>query len=239
MSGAAWPHVPQRAGPELETHALREIRMKTSTLAILIGAVALAAGCANPTRSRNLADPSVAATTLAQQVCSNCHGLTGNAVSPNFPNLAAQMEGYFIVQLNGFKSHGRQDPAGFEYMWGLSRSLTDEQIKGLAAYYAAQKPAKQPIEGKPEKIDAGKTIFANGLSAKNVPACMTCHGPEGQGNATFPRIAGQHADYLVKQLIVFQRTDERPEGSIMKTVAHELSRQDIENVAAYLQAMPN
>jgi cytochrome c553 len=211
--------------------------MKSSTLAVFITAVALSSGCANITRSRDLANPNVTATTLAQQVCSNCHGLTGNSTSPNFPNLAAQVEAYSIAQLSAFKSHGRQDPAGFEYMWGLSRSLTDEQVKGLAAYYAAQAPAKQPVEGDAGKMGAGKAIFENGLSVKNVPACATCHGADGQGNAPFPRLAGQHADYLVKQLVVFQRTDERPEGSIMKTVAHDLSRQDIENVAAYVQAM--
>jgi cytochrome c553 len=213
--------------------------MKSSTLALLITAVSLSAGCANPTRSRDLANPSVTAVTLAQQVCSNCHGLTGNAISPVFPNLAGQVEAYFIAQLNGFKSHGRQDPAGFEYMWGLSRSLTDDQIKGLAAYFAAQKPVRQPIEGDASRMAAGKAIFENGVSAKNVPACSSCHGAEGQGIAAFPRIAGQHADYLVKQLIVFQRTDERPEGSIMKTVAHELTQQDIENVAAYVQSIAN
>ncbi|WP_372524273.1 c-type cytochrome [Piscinibacter sp.] len=213
--------------------------MKSSTLALMIAAAMLSAGCANPTRSRDLANPNVTATTLAQQVCSNCHGLTGNAISPNFPNLAGQVEAYFVAQLNGFKSHGRQDPAGFEYMWGLSRSLTDDQIKGLAAYFAAQKPARQPGEGTASQVAAGKAIFENGMSAKKVPPCSSCHGAEGQGNGPFPRIAGQHADYLVKQLVVFQRTDERPEGGIMKTVAHELSAQDIENVAAYAQSMAN
>jgi cytochrome c553 len=44
---------------------------------------------------------------------------------------------------------------------------------------------------------------------------------------------------VVKQLIVFQRTEGRPEGSVMKTVAHELMPEDIENVAAYVQAMAN
>ena len=213
--------------------------MKSSTLALLITAASLSTGCANTTRSRDLANPNVTATTLAQQVCSNCHGLAGNSTSPIFPNLAGQLEAYLIAQLNGFKSHGREDPAGFEYMWGLSRRLTDEQIKGLAAYFATQKPARQPVEGAASRIEAGKAIFANGLSAKNVPACSSCHGAEGLGNGPFPRIAGQHADYVVKQLVVFQRTDERPEGTIMKTVAHELTRQDIENVAAYVQAMAN
>ena len=213
--------------------------MKSTTLLLLLAASAISSGCANTTRSRDLANPNVTATTLAQQVCSNCHGVTGIATSPNFPNLAGQTEAYVIAQLNGFKSHDRQDPAGFEYMWGLSRSLTDDQIKGLAAYFAAQQAARQPVEGTAAQMEAGKEIFVNGVSAKNVPACATCHGAEGQGNATFPRLAGQHADYLAKQLLVFQRTDERPAGSIMKTVAHELTRDDIENVAAYLQATPN
>jgi len=213
--------------------------MKATSLALLMTGALLSVGCANPTRSRNLADPSVSATTLAQQVCSNCHGLTGNATSPNFPNLAGQMEGYIVAQVNGFKSHGRRDPAGFEYMWGLSRSLTEDQIKGLAAYFAAQTPQKQPVEGTVAQVQAGKAIFEGGVSAKSIPPCATCHGPEGKGNGEFPRIASQHADYLVKQLVVFQRTDERPEGSVMKVIAHDLTSEDIENVAAFAQAMAN
>jgi cytochrome c553 len=212
--------------------------MKSATLALVAAVAALSVGCANPDRSRDLANPTVSATTMAQQVCSNCHGMTGSSVSPNFPNLAGQTEPYFVAQLNGFRSHGRRDPAGFEYMWGLSRSLTDKQIEGLAAYYAAQSPAPERIEGDRSRFEAGKTIFASGVADKGVPACSTCHGAEGKGNATFPRLAGQHADYLVKQLVVFQRTDERPEGSIMKTVAHELTEQNIRDVAVYLQALP-
>ncbi|MDE2402612.1 MAG: cytochrome c4 [Burkholderiales bacterium] len=207
--------------------------MKSVYFVGAIAAAALAAGCANPSRSRDLANPSVPALVMAQQVCSNCHGVTGNAVSPNFPNLAGQPEAYIVSQLSGFKNHGRRDPAGFEYMWGLSRSLTEEQIQGLASYYASQTPARQPIEGDASRIAAGKAIFEGGA-----PACGACHGSEGQGMATFPRIAGQHADYVVKQMLVFQRTDERPEGSVMKTVTHGLSHDDIKNVAAFVQSLP-
>jgi cytochrome c553 len=211
--------------------------MKTLHTLIAVAAAALAAGCANPERSRDLNNPNVAAATLAQQVCSNCHGLTGNAVSPNFPNLAGQVAPYTVAQLKGFKGQSRQDPAGFEYMWGLSRSLTDAQIDGLAAYYAAQSlvaPAAADRSG----LAAGKAIFESGVADKGVPACAGCHGPQGQGMAAFPRLAGQHADYVVKQLLVFQRTDERPAGSIMKTVAHDLTAQNVRDVADYVQALP-
>jgi len=204
--------------------------------AVMIG---LVAGCANVLRSRDTANPNVSGSVLALQVCSNCHGPTGNSISPNFPNLAAQQQTYLVAQLNEFKGHSRDDPAGSEYMWGLSRSLTDKQIQELATYFAGQKLERQRVEGKPERIAAGKAIFANGVADKSVPACASCHGPEGMGNPAFPRIAGQHVDYLFKQLNVFQRTNERPQGVVMKTVAHQLTEQNIKDVSAYLQAMPN
>lgn len=212
--------------------------MKTRTLTLL-AAAALVAGCTSLDRSRTLGDPRVSALAIAQQVCSNCHGLDGNAVSPNFPNLAGQTETYLVAQLRGFKGQGRRDPAGFEYMWGLSRGLGDEQIQGLARYYAAQTPRRQAPEASPWVAQAGKSIYENGVPDRNVPACAGCHGASGQGQDAFPRLAGQHADYVVKQLVVFQRTDERPEGSVMKTVAHELTAADIARVSAYVQSLTN
>ena len=203
--------------------------------AVAMGVVA----CADVSRSRDLGDPEVAGATLAQQVCSNCHGVTGMAVSPNVPNLAAQQPDYLAAQLKGFRERSRRDPAGYEYMWGISRKLTDRQIEELAAYYAAQSARSQPVEGTPAAAGAGQTIFENGLADKGVPPCGTCHGSDAFGKGAFPRLAGQHADYLVKQLTVFQRTDERPEGGPMKTVAHALSHTEFTQVAAYLQSMPS
>jgi mono/diheme cytochrome c family protein len=60
-----------------------------------------------------------------------------------------------------------------------------------ARYYASQRPARQPIEGATARMAAGKALFEGGVPAKNIPACVTCHGSEGQGNGMFPRIAGQ------------------------------------------------
>ena len=195
-------------------------------------------GCTNIENSRALADPSVSGTTLARQVCSLCHGVDGRSTSPNFPNLAAQQPAYFIAQMNGFRNHGRVDPAGFEYMWGLSRNLTDNQIKALAAYYAAQTAASPGSAGNPAMVAKGKVVFEQGVPEKNITACVACHGQQAQGNEQFPRLAHQHADYLVKQLKVFQRTDERPEGGIMKTIAHGLTPENMAEVAAYLQELP-
>ena len=204
------------------------------TLLFALAALACAA-CAGPERSRNLNDPTVPAVAMAQQVCSNCHGIDGNSVSPNFPRLAAQPQPYLLEQLKAFRGHGRSDPAGFEYMWGLSRSLTDAQVEGLANYFSSQQPAPNPAHSDPVLVARGKALFEEGNPGKNLPACKVCHGDRAQGNATFPRLAAQHADYLVKQLGVFQRTDQRPEGAVMKTIAHLLDENDIRAVAAYLQ----
>ncbi len=207
--------------------------------ALAAGLVALGvAACANLERSRNLNDPRVPASAIARQVCSNCHGIEGNSVSPNFPNLAAQQERYTADQLKNFRKHSRSDPAGFEYMWGLSRHLTDEQIDGLAAYFASQQPRPQQGGAAGPGFDNGRKIFEGGIPEKNIPACTGCHGDRGQGNGQFPRLANQHADYVIKQLAVFQRTDERPEGAIMKVVAHELTETNIRDLAAFVERMP-
>jgi len=211
--------------------------MKTATITLVLALAMISASCTTTENSsRNLGDPSVHGKTLAQQVCSDCHGITGNSVNPTFPKLAGQQEWYLIDQLKGFRSHNRMDPPGFEYMWGISRSLTDAQIKELAAYFSKQKPnADKPENAKLE--NAGKRIFANGVPAKGSPACWMCHGADGAGNEQHPRIAGQHANYIVKQLLVYQSTEERPGGAEMKVVAHHLTREDIQAVAAYVSTM--
>ncbi|MCM8621970.1 MAG: cytochrome c4 [Candidatus Accumulibacter sp.] len=208
-----------------------------STIAIPLIAALAAFGCSNLERSRSLANPDISAQTIALQVCSNCHGVDGNATSPNFPNLAGQQKAYLVAQLKQFHDHSRSDPAGFEYMWGLSRSLTDAQIEGLAEYYAAQAP-KMPAEPDATLAAEGREIYDKGLPAQEVPPCAACHGEQGRGNEAFPGLAYQHADYIRKQLLVFQRTDERPEGSVMKTVVHGLTERDMAAVAEFVQGFP-
>jgi cytochrome c553 len=210
--------------------------MQRLTLPLAMAVVALGAGCSSIERSRNLADPAVSGQTLAQQVCSNCHGRDGNSISPNFPNLAAQQKDYLVSELDEFRKHSRIDPAGFEYMWGLSHNLTDKQVGELADYYAAQKVVS-PGAGNPIRAAKGQRTFEEGITAAGTPPCKTCHGEHGAGDGMFPRIAYQHADYIVKQLTVFQRTDERPDASMMKVVAHGLSKDNIDDVAQYLQGM--
>ena len=199
----------------------------------------IGAGCSNIERSRNLNNPAVTGRILAEQVCSVCHGVDGNSIAPTFPRLAAQQAAYITNQLKNFRSHGRSDPAGEEYMWGLSQHLTDEQIAGIADYYSKQKVRKGDIPaGDPSLLATGKEIFEKGVPDKNVIACAACHGPKAEGIEAFPRLANQHADYIVKQLDVFQNTKGRPDTP-METIVHPLTGDNKEAVAAYLQAFPD
>jgi cytochrome c553 len=196
-------------------------------------------GCSSLERSRNLGNPAVPGHVLAEQVCSNCHGLDGNSQSPAFPRLAGQQALYLTNQLKNFRGHSRIDPAGSEYMWGLSHRLTDVQIADIAAYYSRQTPRRTGNRASdPKLVAAGKTIFETGVPEEKVIPCMACHGPKAEGIEAFPRLASQHSDYILKQLNIFQNTQGRP-GTPMEFVVHPLTGANKSAVAAYLQSLPN
>jgi cytochrome c553 len=211
--------------------------MKNTLSILLAGLAVIASGCSNLERSRDLANPNVSPAVTAVQVCSICHGIDGNSVSPNFPRLAGQQAAYLVAQLQNFRSHERSDPPGFVYMWGISHHLTDEQIKGLADYFSKQVPKRNAVVDAP-LLAAGKEIYEQGVPDQNVIACSACHGPKAEGIEAFPRLAWQHADYIVKQLDIFQNTQGRP-GTPMETITHPLTGANKEAVAAYLQAFPD
>ena len=183
------------------------------------------------------AGPAVAddfATKLATQVCANCHNADGNSINPQFPRLAAQQKDYLVNQLKNLRSQTRTNPDAHDYMWGLTRSLDDKAIEGLAEYYSNQKPVPGDVID-PKGLELGKSIFEKGIKERDVPACATCHGANAEGLGMFPRLAGQHRSYLVKQLKVFH-TNQRPNWEIMQPVVKTLSDAEMEAIATYLRS---
>lgn len=170
---------------------------------------------------------------LIRRECSTCHGAGGISVSPTFPNLAGQQAAYLEVQLKAFRDRSRADPHAQAFMWGMAAQLTDSTIADIAAYFAAQPPAKG-TPGDPAEIAAGKKIFEEGIAAQQVPPCQSCHMKNAEGNAVFPRLAGQHRGYLEKQLEVFA-TGLRA-NPIMHENAKNLSALQISQVAAFLSS---
>jgi cytochrome c553 len=211
---------------------MKKVVQSISLVALLAGS-----GCHDLERSRAIDNPAVAGKTIALQVCSNCHGANGVSVSPMFPKLAGQQRQYLIDQLTDFKTHSRADPNAKKFMWGFTH-LTDTQINELATYFSSQQAAALGEHGNRRLVSEGRAIYAFGLPDKGVAACVSCHGQHGEGAGQFPRLAGQHADYVVKQLLVYQRTEDRPRGAIMKAVCNNMSEQDMRAVAAYVEAFP-
>ena len=173
------------------------------------------------------------AITLIRRECSTCHGQTGISVAPTFPNLAGQQAPYLEAQLKAFRDRSRADPHAQAFMWGMAAQLTDTTIAEIAAFFATQPPAKgKPAE--PAEIAAGQKIFEEGIAAQQVPPCQSCHLKNAEGNAVFPRLAGQHRSYLEKQLEVFA-TGLRA-NPIMHENAKNLTALQISQVAAFLSS---
>jgi cytochrome c553 len=171
----------------------------------------------------------------AVQTCGTCHGTNGRSVSPTFPNLAAQTAPYIEAQLKAFKDQTRADPDAQAYMWGMAAQLSDAQISELAGYFSKQ-PAPTPGKsGGAAAVARGKQVFEEGVPARQIPPCASCHGAHGEGMATFPRLAGQHAPYLLKQILVIQNALRN--APVMHGVVKDLSRDQILAVTAYLESI--
>ncbi|HHX4432778.1 TPA: c-type cytochrome, partial [Burkholderia contaminans] len=163
-----------------------------------------------------------------------CHGAGGRSESPMFPKLNAQTSEYIEAQLKGFREHARGENAARDYMWGMAALLDAGAVKSLADYFSHQ-PATRGATGDATLTARGQEIFERGVPDKGVPACASCHGAEAQGAGTFPRLAGQHKEYLLRQIEVF-KNGTRGNAPVMSAVAHTLDDAQAKAVAVYLQS---
>jgi len=202
------------------------------TLILLAGATVLGGAAAAD-------EPDAAAQAHAQSlaitVCGTCHGTRGNSTQPKYPRLAGQKDSYLAAQLKAFRAQTRGDPDAIGYMWGMASQLDDETIDALAQYYAGQKP-EASRGGDPAAVARGREIYEHGIESEGVPACSSCHGPDAHGLQEFPRLAGQHSQYVLKQLASFQSNMRKV--AIMHGVAQNLRLPEMQAVAAYVQSQP-
>jgi len=171
---------------------------------------------------------------LANEVCSSCHGQNGRSAAPTFPHLAAQTAPYLEVQLKAFRDQSRGDPDAVAYMWGMASQLDDVTIGALSEYYAQQKAAggRRGTQG---AIDAGRKIFEQGIPERQIAACESCHGKGAEGIGAIPRLAGQHAPYLFKQMLVIQNVLRT--APVMHGVVKDLTRDQMQAIAAFLESL--
>jgi cytochrome c553 len=164
--------------------------------------------------------------------CVACHGNAGNSSITQNPKLAGQHAAYLQKQLHEFKGPTRNNAV----MTAISKALSDDDIRNLAAYLEQQK--QQPGAAKNKAtVELGKKIYRAGIAEKNVPACAGCHGPNGAGvPAQFARIGGQHQDYTVAQLTNF-RTGTRANNAQMTAVGKRMSDDEMQAVADYIAGL--
>lgn len=209
---------------------------RPAVTSLIVAAIALASTAVRDAQAATLVvppDPSALnATQLVSNACSRCHGFHGVSTSPLFPNLAGQIPGYIETELRLFRQRGRSDPHARAFMWGIARALTDEQIKGVALYFSTQPPVAGKGSSNPALADKGKLLYENGAPERDIEACTVCHGHNGEGVNTQPRIAGQHRDYFVLEMDQY-RSGLR-ENKVMHHVTEKLTDDEIAALVEYI-----
>lgn len=179
-------------------------------------------------------------------VCAACHGADGNSATPNFAKLAGLGEKYLLKQLKDIKSKARP----VVEMTGLLDNSSEADLADMAAYYDSKKlqlSGAKAVEVKlnsSELVDGlvlGEKIYRGGNIETKVAACTGCHSPRGLGNepAGYPRLGGQHAQYIEKQLRDFRAGNRYndTDAQIMRKVAEHMSDAEIIALANYIAGL--
>ena len=186
-------------------------------------------------------------------ICQACHGPDGNSppnpswnnittedlsrpsgnqskliASPIWPKLAGQHAAYLVKQLSDLKAGRRKDPI----MSGMVGGLSQTDIEDIAAYFSGQKAKPGGTAAEQQAMTHGETLYRTGRPAAKIPACAGCHGPDAHGTPTLPRLAGQHAIYIQKQLWFFKLG--KRGSDLMQPIAEQLTAQDIKALSQYL-----
>ena len=171
-------------------------------------------------------------------MCIGCHGIVGYQASfpeiHKVPKIAGQGAGYITAALNAYKKGERKHPT----MRGIAESLTDQDIADLSAFYAAS----GAVEGAAALAAAPA---ATGKAAELVAKgnCASCHGDSFSKpiDPSYPKIAGQHSDYLFVALKAY-KTETNPQigrgNAVMGGVAKQFSNTELKELANYLGRLP-
>lgn len=180
--------------------------------------------------------------TLQQRIkaCTSCHGKHGQGGDNGFnPRLAGKPSLYLYHQMVNFREGRRHYPL----MRHMVTGLPDAYLHEIADYFAAQTPVWPPPEpsGAPDSVlEKGRHLVRHGDPARNVPACMACHGKRLTGlEPAIPPLVGLPRNYISNQLGAWRGgTRHAMAPDCMAKVASRLSRQEINAVAAWLSSRP-
>ena len=207
--------------------------MKINKLISFLSGILLSLVLSNSALADQMKMPSSAA------ICMSCHGATGLGVVNLAPMLAGLDPDYFTEQITHFKTGNRTNPT----MVAMAATIpTDEESQKLALYYASlSAPSLNVIEKRGNQViikNPAKKLVYQGDWSRDIPACATCHGPSTLGVDHFPRLAGQHADYIKSQLVDWQKGTRKGDAdNVMGSIAKKLTATEIDQLAHYLSAL--
>jgi cytochrome c553 len=166
------------------------------------------------------------------QSCASCHNADGNSAIAANPKLAQQHPEYILKQLQDFKSGKRKSAI----MKPLAAALSEEDMRNVA-WFVGSKKVKPGFAKEKDLVALGEKIYRGGIGERQIPACAGCHSPNGAGiPAQYPRLGGQHADYITVQLNQF-RDGTRQNSLQMTGVAAKLNDREIKAVADYIAGL--
>lgn len=205
-----------------------------------------------------MANGDAAAGATKAAVCGACHGADGNSPAPNFPKLAGLGEKYLLKQLKDIKLWDQEQDAAKKpktgravlEMTGLLANLSEQDLADIAAYFASkstQLSGSKKLEVQVnsgilvDALELGERVYRAGNMTTGLPACTGCHAPDGKGNAPagYPRLSGQHPEYIEKQLRAFRAGDRTNDGDqmIMRSIADKMSDAEIKALANYIAGL--
>ncbi len=174
---------------------------------------------------------------IAAGACAACHGPDGNSALPANPRLNGQHAEYLVKQLQDYALPADHRAARVNaIMAGFAATLTPEDRRHVAAWYAAQKPMRGEARVR-DTLELGQRIYRAGIPERKVPACAGCHAPNGAGiPSRYPRVGGQHAEYTAAQLRAFRDGTRRNDLS-MAQIAARLSEAEIKAVSDFIAGL--
>ena len=169
--------------------------------------------------------------------CAACHGDNGISVNPVWPKLAGQNPKYLASQLYEFRK-GAEGNRNNAVMYGIAVTLSDSDIEDLSAYYASLKSNVGLTQDK--YLELGRDMYRGGNMDIKIQACISCHGPNGQGNyaAAIPMLSGQHSQYTYQQLKNFQSSMRSNDyNKMMRNIVHRMTDEEMKAVASYIEGL--
>jgi cytochrome c553 len=179
------------------------------------------------------------------QACTTCHGAgvtatvgrTANEVY--FPRIAGKPAGYLYNQLVNFREGRRH----YGLMVGLVEHLNDAALMEMAQYFSQldlpyPEPQAPPQGTLAAAMQRGQQLAMRGDTAKNIPACVSCHGANLMGvQPAIPGLLGLPRDYLVGQIGAWQTRMRKAQApDCMAQITKQLSAEDVSAVSTWLAA---